>query len=143
MTKLANIRTPLASDVKYIIKTWLRKMHAEQPLAFPNQQFYNDFQKVILALMQTSEARLAASPSDSNHILAFAIGRHFPDLKVLHLHFAYTRAEFRRMGLQWDLIRDLGWRPGDEIVATHWSRNLRDSMAEKVTYNYLTLYGVK
>ena len=143
MTTLAHIRAPIATDVKYIVKTWLRKMHAEQPLAFPNQQFYNDFQKVILELMKTSEARLASSPSDTNHILAFAIGRAFPDLKVLHLHFCYTRAEFRRMGLQWDLIKSLGWEPGMEIVATHWSKDLRPSLAEKVTYNYLTLYGVK
>jgi hypothetical protein len=120
-------------------------MAAQQPATFPREEFYEDFQeKVILPLMKISEARLASSPGDLDHVAAFMIGRYFPSMSVLHLHFAYTRLEFRRLGLQRELMRGLGWKDGDKIIATHWTKDLHQGpLRGKLVYNPYSLYRIE
>ena len=140
----ATIRKPVPSDVEYLLKTWGREHRRALPRALPDRLFYHEFQKIMYSLVSRSDARVICAAEDPNYILGFVIGTVHPDAKTAVVHFAYVRSPFRRAGMVREALRDMGWEPGFEIVASHWSDYVArfDLKALNLVYNPYILYGV-
>lgn len=137
------VRKPVPSDVEFILKTWLREYRRGVSQAMPDRLYYNEFQKVILALTRKSDARVICAENDSNYICGFVVGNSYPEASTFVCHFAYMRPPFRRMGLAASALADMGYDEGDEIVATHWHPFLDRFRRKDLIYNFLTLYKVE
>lgn len=142
MTPLCHIRKPVPSDVEFMLKTWLREMRRSFPRNFPDRLYYNEFQKVILALTRKSDARVICAADDPNYIAGFVVGNAYPEAQSAVVHFAYMRPPFRRMGLTTESLKDMGYEAGFELIATHWSPYMDRFRINELIYNPLTLYKV-
>ncbi len=137
------IRRPVPSDVEFMLKTWLREMRKSYPRSFPDRLYYNEFQKVILALTRKADARVICSATDANFIAGFVVGNVYAPQKTAVVHFAYIRPPFRRTGMVTNSLIDMGYEPGFEIVATHWSPYMDRFRIDSLIYNPFTLYKVE
>lgn len=143
------IRNVLPDDVEYVIKTWAREAHAAQPTrrdsekhgthpAEPGRLFYPKFQaEVILPLFKKAEARIVCPASDITVIASFAVGRKVDD--TFACFFAYTRHEFRRLGLARAALADMGYEDGQDIACAAWSSTLSRFSSPLVIYDSLLL----
>lgn len=120
MSSAAVIRRPVPSDVEYLLKTWGREHRRALPRALPDRLFYPEYQKIMYSLVSRSDARVICAAEDPNYIIGFVIGSVVPEAQTTVVHFAYVRAPFRRAGFVREALRDMGWQPGFEVVATHW-----------------------
>jgi hypothetical protein len=129
------VRRVLPDDVEYIMKTWGREVYAWQPYkigvnklrmnATPARLFYKDYQEtVMIPLFRKAEGRVVCPRRDPSVIASFLVGEAYPEYHSAIVHFAYTRVEYRRAGLARAALCDLGYTPGDEVIATEWSRTL-------------------
>lgn len=139
---VCTIRRPVPSDVEFMLKTWLREYRRAVPRSFPDRLYYNEFQKVILALTRKSDARVICAADDSNFIAGFVVGNVYPEAQTAVVHFAYVRPPFRRSGLATAALEDMGYAPGMEIVATHWHPHLDRFRLSNLIYNPHVLYKV-
>lgn len=165
------IRKPVADDVEYILKTWLREAHVAQPqrlqeraralagnehasvewtAAWPGRLFFPDYQaEVIVPCMQRNDARIICPTADVNIIESVVLGRYAPPVDpdgagCMVVHFAFTRPAFRRLGLARAALQDMGWREGqDELVASWWSKYLNRFTRRDLLLNPLTLWKVR
>ena len=142
MAQSYTIRRPVPSDVEFMLKTWLREYRRAVPRNMPDRLYYNEFQKVILALTRKSDARMVCSAEDPNFICGFVVGTAYPAEGTAVVHFAYMRPPFRRMGLVTKALEDMGYEMGDEVVATHWHPYLDRFRRNELIYNPLVLYKV-
>lgn len=141
-TPLVSIRRPVPTDVEFMLKTWLREMRRAYPRNWPDRLYYNEFQRVILALTRKSGARVICVTDDPNFIVGFLVGNAYPESRTAVVHFAYMRPPFRRYGFARRALEDMGYQDGFEIVATHWSPYMDRFRLYQLIYNPLTLYKV-
>lgn len=139
---VCTIRRPVPSDVEFMLKTWLREYRRAVPRSFPDRLYYNEFQKVILALTRKSDARVICAADDPNFIAGFVVGNVYPEAKTAVVHFAYVRPPFRRVGVTTAALKDMGYRSDMEIVATHWHPYLDRFRLNNLIYNPHVLYKV-
>lgn len=137
------IRKPVPSDVEFLLKTWLREYRRALPRRLPDRLYYNEFQRVILALTRKSDARVVCDAKDANYICGFVVGNNYPAEKTAVVHFAYMRPPFRRLGLGTAALEDMGYQVGHEIVATHWHPYLDRFEQKELIYNPYVLYKVE
>lgn len=137
------IRRPVPSDVEFLIKTWLREYRREVPAAMPDRLYYNEFQKVILALTRKSDARVICAVGDANYICGFVVGTSYAAEKTAVVHFAYMRPPFRRLGLVTQALEDMGYEVGHELVASHWHPYLDRFQRKDLIFNPFILYKVE
>lgn len=154
------IRKPVADDVEFIMKTWMREVQGCQPRrlardgawipAWPDRLFYRDYQhEVLLPLFARSEARVICPRADANIIECVVVGKYSappsPEGQgCMVVHFAYTKPPVRRFGLCRAALQDLGWREGqDEIVATEWSKYMSRFQREDLCLNRFALFQVR
>lgn len=119
MSESYKIRGAVPSDVEFILKTWGREMRRAYR-AMPDRLFYHEFQKIMLALVSKSHARVICSATEPDFIAGFVVGTWHADAKTMVLHFAYLRPPLRRMGLCRAALEDMGYVWKEEIVATFW-----------------------
>lgn len=143
------IRSVLPDDVEYVIKTWAREAHEASPRrrdtvkhgthpAEPGRLFFPKFQsEVILPLFKKAEARIVCPASDISVIASFAVGRLVAD--TFACYFAYTRAEFRRLGLARAALADMGYADGSDIACAAWSSTMSRFSSPFVVYDHLLL----
>ena len=136
------VRLAESGDVNFILKTWLRESRRATPRAMPDSLFYNEFTKIIHLIIPKSEARILCAADDPQYIVAFAIGTTYLDIGTTVLHFCYTRPPFRRLGFIKEMMFELGYKPGYEIVATHWSEIAYKLLRDDLIYNPYILYSV-
>ncbi len=143
------VRGVLPDDVEYLLKTWGREVEASKPHypngkpAMPKRLFFDEYQLVMQALIRSTHARVVVPATDSSFIAAFVIANVYPDATTALVHFAYTRPPFRRLGLCTAALQDLGYEPGFELVATHWTKYMNRIMRDDLIFNDYALYGVK
>lgn len=118
------IRDPHPDDINYIIKCWAREFRYYFPKHLPDRLYYQEQQKVIGQLASKSILKVACAPDNLSAIYGFAVGKVQPEASTLLLHYVYTRAEWRRLGIAKALVHALGYTEGMEVVATHWSNQL-------------------
>ena len=145
MASAAVVRKPVPSDVEYLLKTWGREHRRALPRALPDRLFYPEFQKIMYSLVSRTDARVICAAEDPNYIIGFVIGEVHADAQTAVIHFAYVRSPFRRAGFTRAALEDMGWRPGYEIVASHWSDYVArfDLKALNIVYNPYILYSVR
>jgi hypothetical protein len=142
-TPLVTVRRPVPTDVEFMLKTWLREYRRAMPRAFPDRLYYNEFQKIILALTRKSNARVVCTTNDPNFIVGFLVGDVYPEYETAVVHFAYMRPPFRRYGFARQALLDMAYQDGYEIIATHWTPYMDRFRIKQLIHNPYVLYKVE
>ncbi len=143
------VRGPLPDDDGYILKTMGRDIESSNHRypdgtpCMPKRLFFKEFEIVAKHLMRVSPARVVVPVSDASFIAAFVIAQCEPANKIIIVHYAQTRPPFRRLGLVKAALEDLGYEPGFEIIATHWTKFMNRVQRNDLILNERLLYGVK
>ena len=123
------------------MKTWGREAkHCNMFHGMPDRLFYNEFQKIMLALVQKQQARVICDASEPDVIMGFVVGQWYPDADTFVAHFAYVRPAFRRLGMLRAALADMGYREGSEIVCTLWNSYIQRFKLDCMIYNPLVIW---
>lgn len=129
------IRRGCEDDVPFIFNSWLTSVW-ESTRNIRKTVFFNNHKLVIEKLLAKSQVWVVSSPEDSAHILAWLVCE--PHKKFTIMHYIYTKAPYRRMGIATKLKEIMG---PVELVgshATNFSRTLESSW--KMITNPYILY---
>ncbi len=122
-------RMPLAEDMKFVLRAWMTGFqgHGWSPMCKPNEYFEHQ-QRLISDLAQSDHVRLivACDVSNPQQLYGFACGEPVTATTPLVMHWVYIKQVFRRLGVARELMREFGWQPGMQIIATHWTKRLYD-----------------
>ena len=136
---------PMADEIGYIMKTWGREERKNHSALYPDRLFYANFGAIMTALAQRSDCVVACNPDSINDIIGFAVGKCAPEMGVMLMHFAYVRAEFRRLGVCKEMCARLGYDSSKhELVMTHTSKTIEkiNRKGRPIIYNPHSLYRI-
>jgi predicted GNAT family acetyltransferase len=138
------IRKPTASDIPFIMSTWLNTFRYNSPFGkrikndifFPNQK--EICQRILVR--PTTKAYIACPKEDSNIIVSYLVYEE-DEKNQKTIHFVYTKDSFRKMGIAVALIKhaeiDLS-----KAVFTHWCDDtfwIKQKYLELIHNPYLAL----
>jgi GNAT superfamily N-acetyltransferase len=93
------IRPAKEDDLAFVIDAWRRSYENSPAVRGADREHYRvEMTRTIRRLLDTAECRVACDPSDPDTIVGFA-AFHGPEL-----HYAYTKQDFRGMGVQKQLL---------------------------------------
>ena len=97
--ELITTREATPSDLNFILVHWLRGYYQDNAFVkkIKYKTYYENYEKVVKALLARSEVKIAALKESPDVILAFSVVNR--DV----LHFAYTKPLWRKIGLMRDL----------------------------------------
>lgn len=95
------LRSIVPSDVAFVFSTWLRSYRsaAEKVSAAVYFQFQRE---AIERMLSRSRVLVACDPETRGHVLSYLVLESIGGVPVLH--YAYTKAPFRRLGIAGSLL---------------------------------------
>lgn len=131
------IRPPEASDLNFIQATFIKSMKSESSLgrSCSPRVFFAEFTRVIDHILAKSEILIACVKEDPGIILGYLI------YEQNVIHYAFTKAAFRRLDIARDLIRHAF--PDQKSVLFSQNTNSSKKICEKypeLIFNPFLLY---
>ena len=124
-------RAPEADDMGFLFNCWLRTLRVPNKHV-PADKYFPPLKSIIARIAQQAHVLVACDQADPEYILAYAVADPVePPAEEIRVHFAYTKRSFRRMGLQKELMKRLGYAPGMQISASFWTYYLAEICREQ------------
>ena len=112
------IRPADEGDNNLIYSSWL-KSYAGLNKDIPRLVTFKIHAPVVQRILERSITLVACDKHDGENVYAWLTAERKP--KFLILHFAYTKAAFRRWGLQKALAAAFDYKRGEQIMSSHRS----------------------
>jgi len=115
------------SEVNFIYNSWLRSTWSDNITKHrKNDHFKIKTQEIDNALSK-SEVAVACFKDDPNFIYGYVVYKHIkPD--VLIVHYAYTKAPFRKYGVLKSILESMVTIKDDPIVITYINNKIEPNM---------------
>jgi hypothetical protein len=132
-----NIRPRIPSDDNFIYNSWLASMKGDQ-LA-PKSKFFGAYRDQVNDLLARCEVAVACDPQDETFIHGYIVYKKADGLNLVH--WAYTKAPFRRLNVMTDLLKSVFQNLGSEqLVITYKHESRYPKMYEKFKMVYRPEY---
>lgn len=118
-------RTIIPDDYNFIIQTWGRAYRTNYPINFiPSQIYFESQNKLINSILSTGTTIIACLDDEPNTICSYVVAEQKGD--TLYLHWANTKAIFRRLGIFKSLLEQFTYK--NLIVTHHFSlfKNIKE-----------------
>jgi len=103
------MRGAYPTDLGLIVKSWVQEMrHAPFSKGVPDDVFFAEHRRVVLALVRRAWTTCAVNVEDENHIYGFVTFELAPE----RLHWVYVKEPYRRIGLGQALLESAFGAPG-------------------------------
>jgi len=122
------IRKAYDDDSAFIYKSWVQSYQG-QNRDIPKRALSSMHKTVIKRLLFSSTTIVACgnTPETENDIYSWLTAKRTP--KFLVVHFAYTKAPFRKWGLLNSLMKVFEYKQGEAILASHKSYIIKELAA--------------
>ena len=123
---IVGVRELVDSDRPYIVNTWRKsfwKADAPALRGMAPEVFFTQHGILIDSCLRRFTTVIAYDPAMPTNILAWANGDRAAGHVVLN--YVYCNNRFRKLGITRKLVTLFGWKPGDPIVTTHWTTQIR------------------
>jgi len=119
------IRKAYDDDSAFIYKSWVQSYQG-QNRDIPKRALSSMHKTVIKRLLFSSTTIVACgnTPETENDIYSWLTAKRTP--KFLVVHFAYTKAPFRKWGLLNSLMKVFEYKQGEAILASHKSYIIKE-----------------
>lgn len=119
------IRKAYESDAPFVYKSWVQSYQG-QNRDIPKKALSKMHKGVIKRLLENSTTIVACgnTPETENDIYSWLTARRTS--KFLVVHFAYTKAPFRKWGLANALMKVFEYKQGEAILASHKSYIIKE-----------------
>jgi|TARA_R100001530_G_C4288247_1_gene147318 hypothetical protein len=119
------IRKAYADDAPFIYKSWVQSYQGQNK-DIPKKAITRMHKGVIKRLLEQSTTVVACGDSaeTENDIYSWLTAKRTS--KFLVVHFAYTKAPFRRWGLLNSLLKVFEYKQGEAILASHKSYIIKE-----------------
>jgi len=119
------IRKAYADDAPFIYKSWVQSYQGQNK-DIPKKAITRMHKGVIKRLLEKSTTVVACGDSaeTENDIYSWLTAKRTS--KFLVVHFAYTKAPFRRWGLLNSLLKVFEYKQGEAILASHKSYIIKE-----------------
>ena len=119
------IRKAYDDDSAFIYKSWVQSYQG-QNRDIPKRALSTMHKTVIKRLLYSSTTIVACgnTPETENDIYSWLTAKRTP--KFLVVHFAYTKAPFRKWGLLNSLMKVFEYKQGEAILASHKSYIIKE-----------------
>ena len=124
------IRMADTGDSGLIYSSWL-KAHSGQNKDQPYAILKKAHGDVVAKILENSLTVIAAQEDQTDQIFAWACGMRTKNNKLV-MHYCYTKAPFRALGLARLLLNTFEYKPGEAIYCSHRSYIFNDL---KKSYN--------
>ena len=110
------VRPSEPGDTPLIYRSWLKSYHG-QNLDQPKRIFYRLHRPVVKRLLESAITLVACDQEKGDDIYAWLCAQRTS--RFLVLHYAYTKASFRRFGLQRALVKGFDYHRGEPTLTSH------------------------
>jgi hypothetical protein len=101
-----NIRDAKPEDLNFLLNSWLKSFKSSKWAgSISDKAYWPAYQETLSELLQRSQVRVAHPTTDEDQILAYIVSEELSGRTVVH--YLYTKAVFRRMGLAKALLADV------------------------------------
>lgn len=92
---MIEVRKAQEQDTNFILSTWLKgALHGNSFFSLiPRDTFFENYERVIKAIIERAETRIATLPDDPNIILGYSVTE--PGI----IHWVYVKKAWRKMGI--------------------------------------------
>jgi hypothetical protein len=126
-------RTLKEGDFHFVLSNWLKSFRESLEAAPVQNDIYFIGQKnLILNLLATSNCKVACNPEEPDQVYAYLIYDEYEEgSKIPLIHFAYTKFNFRHLGIMKNLAKYcLEGFNTEKIIISHFTRT-SDRLIEK------------
>lgn len=93
------VRPAKPEDMAFVVDAWRRSFEGSPAVRGADREHYRiEMTRTIRRLLDTAECRVACNPDDPDQLVGFAA------FNGPELHYAYTKQDFRGMGVARDLL---------------------------------------
>ena len=110
------IRPSERQDGQFIYQSWL-KSYQSKNLDQPKKTFYQLHKDVVKRLLNDAITLVACDQNQSSEVYAWLCAQRTD--RFLIVHYAYTKASFRRFGLQKALLGGFQYAKGEPVLISH------------------------
>lgn len=125
---------PLQSgDIPFVMSTWLKSLWdsrgpatscvvgGKQQRYISNSTFFREHHRVATELVKKCGVIIAEVEGAEDEIAGYICGGRKDTVQGEQFvaHYVYTKPLYRKLGIARWLVEAAGWKPGEDIVATH------------------------
>ena len=105
-------------DIPVVMSAWLKSNRKHSPLAkhLSNTVYFDEHHKVITRLVSRCGVIVAEVEGAPDEVAGWICAE--PD-KEFVVHYVYVKPLYRKAGLAKWMLEAAGWKPGQDIVASH------------------------
>lgn len=117
------------ADVAFVFATWLRcyKRSSQFARHIRNDTFFAMHHLVVERILARARVTVAHPAGDPETILGYLVSE--PHAGGMLVHWLYTKAPFRRLGVATALLSTIGIEPG-RVTFTHWTHKRDEDMGD-------------
>lgn len=127
-----HIRSVAPSDMNFIYSSWLKS--AQEDVGGPKTQFFETYRDHVKSLIERSEILVACDKTDPDFVHGYIVFQKIDD--VFLLHWAYTKARFRKMHVMTGLLKSAFPNFGAEEMVITYRNDKRPKMFQKLKTIY-------
>lgn len=129
------IREKNNDDHNFIMSSWLKSYKTESYFAkrIRTSIFYKYHHTACETILKRDNTRviIGCDPKNPAVIWGYMVLEPHPDTEKWIIHYAYTKAAFRKLGVQHSILEAVRVNP-NESIATHWTQTT-DTLIKKYT----------